>query len=96
MKEECLHGVHPANCDECSKDYHPYDLEYDYMKAGDYVEFLSDKQTEKGPSSGKIKISMGDQLLIEHSDCTEEFKRSKLQVHKQTTHHKGGILWQLT
>jgi hypothetical protein len=66
------------------------------MKAGDYVEFLSDKQTEKGPSSGSILISRGRLVVIEHSDCQEEFNTDNLLVHKKTTHHKGGILWQLS
>lgn len=65
------------------------------MQAGDYVEFMSDRQTEKGPSAGKIKISRGDDLLIEHSDCTEEFKASQLQVERKSEHRKGGTLWVL-
>ena len=63
------------------------------MKAGDYVEFLSDKQTEKGPSAGTVSISRGSQIIIRHSDCTEEFNSSDLVIHKKTTHHKGGTLW---
>jgi len=65
------------------------------METGDYVEFLSDRQTEKGPSTGKIKSSMGGKLLIEHSDCVEEFTLAGIQIHKKTTHRKGGVLWQL-
>lgn len=68
---------------------------YGSMKAGDHVEFLSDKQTEKGPSVGTIKISRGNQVLISHSDCSEEFNAADLHVHKKTTHHRGGTLWQL-
>ena len=65
------------------------------MKAGDYVEFMSDRQTEKGPSAGVIKISRGNDLLIKHSDCTEEFRADQLIVERETTHRKGGVLWML-
>ncbi|MCK4843074.1 MAG: hypothetical protein KAT04_14530 [Methylococcales bacterium] len=65
------------------------------MQAGEHVEFLSDKQTEKGPSAGTIRISMGDKILIEHSDTKEEFKISELDIIRKTTHRKGGVLWML-
>lgn len=65
------------------------------MKAGDSVEFMSDRQTEKGPSGGSVRISRGNDVLIRHSDCEEEFNAADLHVHKKTTHHRGGTLWQL-
>lgn len=65
----------------------------DFPKAGDHVAFLSDKQTEKGPSSGVITISCGKQILINHSDCSEEFSVDSLVINKKTRHHKGGVLW---
>jgi hypothetical protein len=55
---------------------------------GDIVEFLSDQQTEKGPSSGSI-LSVdyrNDRCVIEHSDTKETFAISKLQVRKFTRH----------
>jgi|GEM_PF-4020521 len=67
-----------------------------YPSAGDYVEFLSDKQTEKGPSAGKISISCGNRILVRHSDTTEEFVVENLLVKKRTKHRKGGVLWILT
>ncbi len=77
-------------CDECSE--LPCHAGKN-MQAGDHVEFMSDKQTEKGPSAGVIRISMGDQILIEHSDTKEEFHISELDIVRKTTHHKGGVLW---
>ena len=62
-------------------------------KAGDRVEFLSDRQTEKGPSAGKITISRGTQILISHSDCSEEFCVDDLVIDRKTRHHRGGTLW---
>lgn len=38
------------------------------MRAGDCAEFLSDRQTEKGPSSGTITDVTGDHVTIRHSD----------------------------
>lgn len=64
-----------------------------YPKAGDYIEFLSDRQTDKGPSSGIITISSGEKILLKHSDCTEEFDVGDLVIVKKTKHRNGGILW---
>lgn len=63
------------------------------MKAGDKIEFLSDKQTERGPSAGFIKLSCGKQILVRHSNVSEEFCVDDLIVERKTEHHKGGTLW---
>jgi len=50
-------------------------------KIDDKVEFESDKQTEKGPSSGTVtKVDKG-KVIVEHSDHPgEEFAINKLEV----------------
>ncbi|NCD13707.1 MAG: hypothetical protein EOL92_00555 [Bacteroidia bacterium] len=67
-----------------------------HPKAGDHVEFLSDMQTEKGPSAGVITISCGNKILVKHSDTTEEFIINNLMVVKRTTHNNGNTLWMLS
>lgn len=64
-----------------------------FPEAGDCIEFLSDKQTEKGPSAGTIHISCGKQLLVKHSDCTEEFNTDNLEIVRKTKGHDGRTLW---
>lgn len=61
---------------------------------GDWVEFASDWQTEKGPSSGKVVKVEGDIVTIAHSDDPgEDFSISKLKVKARTQHYRGGTLW---
>ena len=61
---------------------------------GDWVEFASDWQTEKGPSSGKVVKVEGDIVTIAHSDdLGEDFSISKLKVKARTQHYRGGTLW---
>ena len=64
-----------------------------YPEAGDNIEFLSDKQTEKGPIAGIISISTGNRILVKHSDSSEEFCVDELLINKKTRHRKGGRLW---
>ena len=65
------------------------------MQPGDHVEFLSDRQTDKGPSAGAVRGVNNGKVLISHSDCNESFRVSDLMIHMETTHHKGGVLWLL-
>lgn len=63
---------------------------------GDHVEFLSDYQTEKGPSAGTCVIVEGDRVAIKHSDCVEWFDRKALELERRSTHGRtGGDLWLL-
>lgn len=59
------------------------------MKPGDYVEFLSDRQTEKGPSMGRVVSISNDRVTIRHSDCTEDFKRCNKILHTGTGYLHG-------
>lgn len=56
---------------------------------GDVVEFDSDLQTEKGPSSGTIKEVDGTRILVAHSDAEEWFDGTKLIVSEKTTAADG-------
>lgn len=47
---------------------------------GDHVEFLSDRQTEKGPSGGRVVIVEGSKVAIRHSDAVEWFDARKIRV----------------
>ena len=65
------------------------------MRVGDAVEFMTDMQTEKGPSAGTVQSVSGDKIVIMHSDHPgEEFSKSKLIV-KAEHRHRDGIrkLW---
>ena len=71
-------------------------------KVGDAIEFLSDKQTEKGPSTGSIidieidkpsGVHIG--VTIKHSDHPGEyFSCSHLQIHNRIIREDGTSLWQ--
>ena len=68
------------------------------MREGDCVEFISDKQTEKGPSSGTVTNVTADNVTIQHSDHPgETFSKRKLRV-KGEVRHRDGIrkLWLLS
>lgn len=68
----------------------------DGMKVGDAIEFLSDRQTEKGPSAGRVISRAGDVVCIRHSDDPGEmFDASTLIVERLSTHRHGGQLWML-
>jgi hypothetical protein len=65
------------------------------MRSGDVVEFMSDMQTEKGPSSGTVISIMPGEVVIRHSDHPgENFDTSHLMV-KGEYRHKDGLrkLW---
>lgn len=63
------------------------------MAVGDAVEFDSDRQTEKGPSSGRVVVRSGSQVAIRHSDTVEWFDVNGLRVERLSTHYRGGKLW---
>ncbi len=72
------------------------DITADAMRVGDVVEFCSDRQTEKGPSSGTVVARQGDFVMISHSDTPAEiFRVSKLHVKAlaETADHRR--LWRL-
>ena len=65
------------------------------MKVGDAVEFLSDQQTQKGPSSGRVIEREGLTVTVQHSDHPGEvFSVADLSVDKLSSHHRDGApLW---
>lgn len=64
------------------------------IKEGDLVEFESDRQTEKGPSSGKVvSVSNGNVTVAHSDDPGEVFAISKLAVKKVTVSASGETLW---
>lgn len=65
------------------------------MRAGDCVEFISDLQTEKGPSTGYIAEVDDTTVRIRHSDhLGESFESTELIV-KMETRYRDGLrkLW---
>jgi len=70
------------------------------MHVGDLVEFRSDLQTEKGPSSGSIvgMVRIGDgptAIQIRHSDAIETFEAKDLIIERRTVSASGRPLWLL-
>lgn len=64
------------------------------IKEGDLVEFDSDRQTEKGPSSGKVvSVSNGNVTIAHSDDPGEVFAISELTVEKVTVSASGETLW---
>jgi hypothetical protein len=64
----------------------------------DKIEFLTDAQTEKGPSAGSVvKVNYREEwCLIRHSDHPgERFDFAKVIVARTTKAHDGRRLWQL-
>lgn len=71
-------------------------LSAEAMRSGDVVEFESDRQTEKGPSAGKVVSVEGDVVTISHSDDPgEEFSAKTLSVRWIGRTHKGELMWSL-
>jgi phage-related protein (TIGR01555 family) len=71
-------------------------LSAEAMRPGDVVEFESDRQTEKGPSAGKVVSIEGDVVTISHSDDTGEvFSVKTLSVRWIGRTHKGELMWSL-
>lgn len=65
---------------------------------GDKIEFLTDAQTEKGPSGGSVvKVNYREEwCLIRHSDHPgERFEFAKVIVARTTKAQDGRRLWQL-
>lgn len=66
------------------------------MAEGDHVDFGSDAQTEKGPSSGKVvKVEKGFVTIAHSDDPGERFKAAKLKVRGIGRHRDGGVVWML-
>ena len=68
------------------------------MKCGDLVEFLSDRQTHRGPCAGRCVGVLGQMAMISHGEGIAHFNTSILIVKKLTTAAPrlgGGRLWQL-
>lgn len=63
------------------------------IEVGDAVEFMSDIQTEKGPSAGTVASRIDDEVYICHSDTCEWFDRRRLDVERKTTRSDGRTLW---
>ena len=62
----------------------------------DTVEFLSDRLTEKGPSSGKVILVDETYCVVRHSDTPGEvFFFDDVEVVKQSPRHDGGAYWGL-
>lgn len=60
------------------------------MRCGDCAEFISDRQTEKGPSSGTITSVRGNEVIIKHSDHPGEvFAKDKLRVKGEVRYRDG-------
>lgn len=69
-----------------------------FPKIGDKVEFFSDLQAEKGPSSGSVTAADWQSGLVEirHSDHPGEmFDWAKVKVSEFGTALDGRPLWQL-
>lgn len=65
-----------------------------YISEGTLVEFLSDRQTDKGPSSGRVVYNNGQDIAIQHSDGVEWFSAIDLEVERVTRRKKDGkVLW---
>jgi len=63
------------------------------FQVGDHIEFLSDEQTEKGPSTGVVEIVDSNRIVINHSDITEEFFINDLSINRKSKHYNGKTLW---
>ena len=56
-------------------------LDASLIEVGDVCEFVSDLQTEKGPSSGRVTFVDHDFVVIAHSDHPgQPFKKKDLKV----------------
>jgi phage-related protein (TIGR01555 family) len=64
------------------------------IREGDKVEFDSDRQTEKGPSGGKVVKVNGGKVVIAHSDDPgEEFEIAELSVNRLGRDKDGVLVW---
>jgi hypothetical protein len=74
------------------------DLPQRFPQVGDKVEFLSDRQTEKGPSAGTVRRAnwQSGMVTIRHSDHPgEEFDWARVAIKKFALAKDGRPLWQL-
>jgi hypothetical protein len=65
------------------------------MEQGDSVEFQSDRQTDKGPATGKVLVRDGGDIAIKFSDGVEWFKVKDIAVLELVTKPDGVRLWLL-
>lgn len=63
------------------------------FSVGDQVEFRSDLQTEKGPSTGSVVRTEGKNVIINHSDTEESFIAMDLKVEKVDSAEGGLTTW---
>jgi len=67
----------------------------DAMEQGDFVEFQSDRQTDKGPATGKVLVRDGGVVAIKFSDGIEWFELSDILVLELVWKPDGVKLWLL-
>ena len=73
---------------------HDWEIDASNIQPGDIVEFLSDLQTEKGPSSGTCVANHGDVVIIDHSDAYgDSFKIKELRVKHFKKYEDGRRYW---
>lgn len=73
---------------------HDWAIDANNIQPGDIVEFLSDLQTEKGPSSGACAANHGDVIIIDHSDVYgDRFKTGDLRIKYFKKHGDGKRYW---
>jgi hypothetical protein len=78
-----------------------YDLEdedaYQAMQPspGDLVEFLSDRQSDKGPATGTVEELDGDSVHVRVSDGSQWLDWPSVRIQKKTTVKDGRTLWML-
>lgn len=72
-------------------------LDATQMAPGDIIEFVSDQQTDKGPSSGTCIANDGATVTLSHSDINDDsFLISDLTVNYCRNRSKfGNAYWEL-
>jgi hypothetical protein len=65
------------------------------MEEGDMVEFQSDRQTDKGPATGKVLVRDGGVIAIKFSAGIEWFEVCNINVLELVTKPDGVRLWLL-
>jgi hypothetical protein len=65
------------------------------MQVGDVCEFVSDRQTEKGPSSGTVTRVDDGFITIAHSDHSGEIFRASELIVNYARNKKEWAFWEL-
>jgi hypothetical protein len=65
------------------------------MEEGDSVEFQSDRQTDKGPATGKVLVRDGGMIAIKFSAGVEWFEVKDIEVLELVAKPDGVRLWLL-